>query len=444
MLSLVFVVCLCCVVAFVNVDQFQALMSLYTGIGCDDVRFCPRFSASDGCPDIGVAFGKIPRLQCDPATGDITHVAVFGSESTLVGTLNAAAIQGLSALTYLEIFGSRGVGGTIPAAAIGSLRNLQYLDLMGCAFTGTIGPEIARATNLMELYFASNRLFGTVPQALATLPLDYVWAFENRLTGPFPEFTIANNCTAMGTDDAVKRPDSNCFSECSPACCRNNSTRCPFSGPLEPKQTYGGPRTRVGATMSMPPTTTARFGQTTVYLPPPLTTPARTPPLAFEPSPAPATKTRAALVETTTRAGAGEGEGDALLGLWIFLGVCAALTVLGLLLLCYIRRSTDREYPRDAARRRAPVNSVVFGNDAKPALYEDMSVSPKNVLPPAPFYDAVADTNRTAELRIDRQQHAESMELRLKPATPSAYSEVPALINVPNDFYGADPALNEL
>jgi len=400
-----------------------------------------------------LAFGEIPRLLCDDETGDIVHVAVFGSEVNLVGTLPAAAIAGLSALTYLEIFGSRGIGGTVPAAAIGSLRSLQYLDLMGNALTGTIGPELARATNLVEIYLASNRLFGTVPQALAALPFDYVWMFENRLVGPFPVFSVATNCTAMGSDDLRLRPDFNCFSTCSAECCAKNSTRCAYTGALEPTQIYRPPTTAAPAT---PPPTTRYVGQPlppTSYVPPPTVPPVtarRTPPV---------------LAQTTKAAGATTAgkqktdaamtvDHDALLGLWIFLGVCVVLTVLGLLIFCYIRRSTERDYPRDR-KPRPSVNSVVFPPDERSPqpFYDDMSINRKPV-PPIPFYDQVASPHNVAslpmhesgELRIDHQQRAESMELRLKGTlSPSQYQDVPpSQINVANDFYGRDRALNDL
>jgi hypothetical protein len=295
---------------------------------------------------------------CTPQ-GDIVQVAVFGAETPLVGTVPASIAQ-LTALTWLEIFGSRGIGGTIPAAAIGALTNLVYLDLMGNQLSGTIGPEISRASNLNELYVASNRLIGTIPQALATLPLSWVWFFENRLVGPVPTFTIAENCTAMGSQEPDVRPDFNCFSECSIACCAKNSTRCAFNGPLEPTQLFRTSTTTKAPTQAPNP----NYPTTTVYVPPPLTKPpeTRTPPILVPVSPAPPSNTAKTIAPVNNNKSDGAASTSSLLGLWIFLGVCGALTLIGLLLFCYIRRSTDRDYPRERPRARS-VASVVFATD---------------------------------------------------------------------------------
>jgi hypothetical protein len=404
------------------------------------LKSCSTHTVNANCPDIGLAFDKIPRLVCTPE-GNIVQVAVFGGESTLVGTLPNSIAQ-LTALTWLEIFGSRGIGGTIPAAAIGALTNLEYLDLMGNSLQGTIGPEISRATNLAELYVASNRLVGTIPQALATLPLEWVWFFENRLVGPVPTFTVAENCTAMGSQEPDVRPDFNCFSECSAACCAKNSTRCTFTGALEPTQLFR--TSTVTTTSTLRPNTNTLYTNAPTVPPPVVTKPpavTRTPPILVPVSPAPpAGKTIAPMNNGGEEDG---GSSGSLLGLWIFLGVCGALTLIGLILFCYIRRTTERDYPRQERPRGPSVASVVFATDTIAPRAAELPQPPRGV----PQYDDTRFQPQAAQPGViyDDIHTSQLLNTDGRMVQPSHYSDVPhhQNIGIQNEMYN-DPMMADM
>jgi hypothetical protein len=249
--------------------------------------FCLPFSSrppvNANCPDVGLAYDEIPRLVCTPQ-GDIVQVAVFGGETHAGRHIAGNSIAQLTAshvarniwLAWHWRHDSRRRHWRPHQSSSTSI-------VMGNSLCkAPLVAEISRATNLAELYVASNRLVGTIPQALATLPLSWVWFFENRLVGPVPTFTIAENCTAMGSQEPDVRPDFNCFSECSAACCAKNSTRCTFTGALEPTQLY-----RTSTVTTSAPTLPSQ-SPTTLYtnaptVPPPVVTkppaPTRTPPI---------------------------------------------------------------------------------------------------------------------------------------------------------------------
>eukprot|EP01046_Picozoa_sp_COSAG06_P028143 COSAG06_NODE_2519_length_6729_cov_5.857919_3_plen_1539_part_01 len=78
----------------------------------------------------------------------------------------------------------------IPWRFIGQLTALEELALINLQVTGIIdGEYLCRLTSLQALILRQNQLRGTVPDCMATLPLQTLWLDDNKLHGPLPELS---------------------------------------------------------------------------------------------------------------------------------------------------------------------------------------------------------------------------------------------------------------
>eukprot|EP01046_Picozoa_sp_COSAG06_P017973 COSAG06_NODE_1237_length_10134_cov_17.263777_1_plen_1586_part_10 len=78
----------------------------------------------------------------------------------------------------------------IPWQFIGQLTALEEIALINPQVTGTIDSEyVCRLTSLQALILRQNRLRGTVPECMASLPLQTLWLDDNKLHGPLLELS---------------------------------------------------------------------------------------------------------------------------------------------------------------------------------------------------------------------------------------------------------------
>jgi Leucine rich repeat/gag-polypeptide of LTR copia-type len=87
--------------------------------------------------------------------------------------------------------------GTIPHT-IGELKNIISLHLNGNDLTGTIPVEMGNMQALITLKLSINRLEENLPGSLGDLPkLNFVSAYNNKLTGIEPNFSKCKNLTYL-------------------------------------------------------------------------------------------------------------------------------------------------------------------------------------------------------------------------------------------------------
>ena len=79
----------------------------------------------------------------------------------------------------------------IPWSFIGQLTGLEEISMYDCGLTGIISEEFAcRLTSLQVLALQQNKLRGTIPECLSTLPLEWLWLEDNNIHGPLPELSV--------------------------------------------------------------------------------------------------------------------------------------------------------------------------------------------------------------------------------------------------------------
>jgi hypothetical protein len=78
----------------------------------------------------------------------------------------------------------------VPWSFIGQLTGLEEISMYNCGLTGIIDGEfLCRLTLLQVLALRQNKLRGTVPECMATLPLEWLWLEDNNFHGPLPELS---------------------------------------------------------------------------------------------------------------------------------------------------------------------------------------------------------------------------------------------------------------
>eukprot|EP01045_Picozoa_sp_COSAG04_P013769 COSAG04_NODE_994_length_8876_cov_9.074763_2_plen_2355_part_01 len=78
----------------------------------------------------------------------------------------------------------------VPWSPIGQLTALEEISLWNCGLTGTIdGEALCQLTSLQVLALRQNKLHGTIPECMATLPLGWLWLEDNNFHGPLPELS---------------------------------------------------------------------------------------------------------------------------------------------------------------------------------------------------------------------------------------------------------------
>lgn len=93
----------------------------------------------------------------------------------------------LTGLRDLDIHGND-LQGVIPHRLLVGLKSIQYLRMQMNGLFGSIHKEIARMSNLKELYLFGNFFAGTIPKQLSALKkLEILDLYANQLTGTIPK-----------------------------------------------------------------------------------------------------------------------------------------------------------------------------------------------------------------------------------------------------------------
>ena len=81
-------------------------------------------------------------------------------------------------------------GHQVPWEAIGQLDALEELSLWNCGLAGPIeAGALCGLRDLRVLAVSQNALYGTVPECVAELSLQWLWLDANRVHGPISEFS---------------------------------------------------------------------------------------------------------------------------------------------------------------------------------------------------------------------------------------------------------------
>jgi hypothetical protein len=81
-------------------------------------------------------------------------------------------------------------GHQVPWEAIGQLDALEELSLWNCGLAGPIeAGALCGLRDLRVLAVSQNALYGTVPECVAELSLQWLWLDENRVHGPISEYS---------------------------------------------------------------------------------------------------------------------------------------------------------------------------------------------------------------------------------------------------------------
>ena len=75
----------------------------------------------------------------------------------------------LAGLRYLNLAYNNQLTGTLPGG-LGNLANLIFFDVQYCSLSGDIPSTFSNLTNLVILYLSGNRLAGTIPANLLSVP----------------------------------------------------------------------------------------------------------------------------------------------------------------------------------------------------------------------------------------------------------------------------------
>jgi membrane protein implicated in regulation of membrane protease activity len=176
-------------------DQHAALMTVFSGLRCNDSYSCRRFATTAACPTDGSSQSP---LKCTPA--GVTQL-IIESPTPLLGSISPA-LGTLTMLTLLKIGQSsfrNGLVSTLPSE-IGRLTNLTFLSIAYSNVTGTVPTELLLLTKLKSLLLTENLLTGPIPR-------------------PLPSVTSCWLQRSLATE-------TNCFESCNslPAICECNST----------------------------------------------------------------------------------------------------------------------------------------------------------------------------------------------------------------------------
>jgi hypothetical protein len=81
-------------------------------------------------------------------------------------------------------------GHQVPWEAIGQLDALEELSLWNCGLAGPIeAGALCGLRDLRVMAVSQNALYGTVPECVAELSLQWLWLDENRVHGPISEYS---------------------------------------------------------------------------------------------------------------------------------------------------------------------------------------------------------------------------------------------------------------
>ena len=114
--------------------------------------------------------------------GDLTQLAFLAVAHNDLTNL-PPELGSLDSLRYL-LFNDNEITGSIPPE-LGNLSKLQGLSLAGNRLTGAIPPELGNLDSLKTLELQDNRLTGSIPPELGNLELlEVLWLDDNDLSGP--------------------------------------------------------------------------------------------------------------------------------------------------------------------------------------------------------------------------------------------------------------------
>jgi hypothetical protein len=158
-------------------EQYSALRSLMTGLGCN-ARRCPDFEFSAPCPLL-VGNGAVDSLVC--TNGSVVRLSLSHG---LTGSVDGPSLRRLTDLTFLTLEGHTLT--TIPTQ-IGLLIALTSLTLALSAMWGTVPSQVASLTNLLSLAIHQNKLTGTLPALEKLTKLTALYTLDNfGLGGTMP------------------------------------------------------------------------------------------------------------------------------------------------------------------------------------------------------------------------------------------------------------------
>lgn len=119
--------------------------------------------------------------------GDLTNLLYLNVAHNHLTNL-PPELGSLDSLRYLLLADNEFTGSIPPE--LGNLSRLQELSLAGNQLTGAIPPELGNLDSLRTLELQDNRLTGSIPPELGNLELlEVLWLDDNDLSGPIsPEF----------------------------------------------------------------------------------------------------------------------------------------------------------------------------------------------------------------------------------------------------------------
>ncbi len=190
----------------INLKEFDCSYSLLTGPlrdspfqGLNNVDFLV-LSGNAYNSTIPTVFRSLPSLKY-----------LYLQNAFLSGDLSFA--QGLQNIQELWVDQNPGITGPV-FTFFGALPTLQSLSLTDNQLTGTLPSEIAKLTNMLQMWFYNNRLGGTFPQEWSSLTkLEKLEIEANTITGNLTGF-----CNRLG-------PPTGVLSDLGADC--KNLTACP-------------------------------------------------------------------------------------------------------------------------------------------------------------------------------------------------------------------------
>ncbi len=162
--------------AFSSDAEREALLALFSATdGAQWVNATGWGQVSDHCGWFGVT--------CDDC-GRVSRLRLV--ENGLVGTLPAAAMTALEQLSVFSVGSNGALSGTL-GPELARLSQLWQLSVMGTGISGSLDPALSAWTRLRALNLAWTSISGTLAPSFSQWPAEILYLYNTQLSGTLHE-----------------------------------------------------------------------------------------------------------------------------------------------------------------------------------------------------------------------------------------------------------------